>query len=94
MNDLVSESTREARRISSQCPIAAAFLGGDSGFVCPVASSVCTPGVADGSFAGDFRKILSSDRQVPCRQFCPASLTKIEEKVHLAGTREIADFRE
>lgn len=94
MNDLVSEPTRKARRISSQRPIAAAFLGGDSGLSAQWPRLFGRPGVADGSFAGDFRKILSSDRQVPCRQFCPASLTKIEEKVHLAGTREIADFRE
>ena len=46
------------------------------------------------AFATEFRKILSSGRQVPCRQFRPASLAKIEEKVHRAGTREIPDFRE
>lgn len=35
-----------------------------------------------------------SGRQVPCRQFCPASLPKIKEKVHRAGTRKIPNFRE
>ncbi len=40
----------------------------------------------------EFGKIISSSRQA--RQFFPASLTKIAEKVHRAGMREIAHFRE
>ncbi|MGW9945951.1 hypothetical protein BAE36_11670 [Rhizobium leguminosarum bv. trifolii] len=38
-DDLASATTREARRISSLRPIAAAFLGRNSGFVCAVASA-------------------------------------------------------